>query len=134
MSLRQIVVGLITEIGGGTVDDIMPRLVPMGYTRDQAMKAIHNAFAAGYLWNEGIVPRRGKKHTDHRPSVYRPTSVAKPVSRYEQLMAKNMGEQGRPLVSSVFDLANPKHDWPAGSEGRVFLLLSSGDVEEEEAA
>lgn len=131
MSLRRIVVDMICERGCGTVDHLMPRLASLGFTRDQAIKALHNAKNLGYLWCEGRAPKRGLKPTDTRPATYWP-GKKRPDPMYAQLIAKRP-EPDRVLVSSVFQLGSPlpESDWPKGWMGTTHRPLGSWHSEEE---
>lgn len=123
MSLRQLVVDLITERGSGTVDDLMPRLSELGYTRKQVLNAMKEARKRGSLRCQ-LVRRQayagGQVYTE--PSIHWPGTGDQ---MFAQLVIKRAKPKG-PLVSSVFDLANPKPEsaWPS-TEGTVYQLLGS---------
>jgi Fe2+ transport system protein FeoA len=132
MSLRRIVVDMITERGCGTVDHLMPRLASLGFTRDQAIKALHNAKNLGYLWCEGHPPRRGLRNTEARPATYWP-GKKKADPMYSQLIPVKQ-ERPRVLVSSVFELGAPRPEeaWPPGWMGTVYRPLGGWHSEEQE--
>jgi hypothetical protein len=128
MSLRRLVVEMITEIGGGTVDQIMPRLSALGYTRDQAAKALHNAASLNLVWSEGS-KRAGVKRGGLCPTVFWPGR--NPGLSFRQLVRP----EERPMVSSVFELGNPKpaSAWPK-AQGTVYSPLGGWREEAEEGA
>lgn len=129
MSLRRIVTDMILERGTGTVDDLMPRLAGLGYTRDQAIKALHNAKSLGFLACDGAKPKRGVRPDEMRPAIYGPP---KPQAGklFAQLVKK---KEERIFVSSVFQLGNPlpESDWPKGWIGQVHRPLGEWNSADE---
>jgi hypothetical protein len=105
VSLRRIVVDMITERGCGTVDHLMPRLESLGFTRQQASKALDNARQRGLLWCEKV-RRSGMGRSTAKPSVYWPgTRSLDPM--YDQLVKKKQPAELF-FVPWVFDLGDPK--------------------------
>lgn len=111
MSLRKLVVEMIVERGCGTVDHLMPRLEPMGYTRYQATKALQNASNMGFLWCEPA-SKRDLRPDDKRPGVYWPGS--KKADPFALVLKPRKEEPRRPMVASVFELGSPRpeSEWP----------------------
>jgi hypothetical protein len=131
MKLSQLVIAMITERGCGTVDHLMPDLSEMGYTRLQAIKALQNARNDGHLWCEKVPRGRGGAigRATAKPGVYWPGK--KPASMYAQLQKP---APARPRVASVFELANPRTEWPADPAVRQVCRPLGGWNSEESTA
>jgi hypothetical protein len=131
MSLRYLVVKMITERGCGTVDHLEPALSEHGYTRVQIINALHNAASAGILWSEGRPDRRGIGRKEKYAAVYWPGN--KPATMFSQLVRKQ-DKPERVMVTCAWDWGTPRPEsaWPKGWEGRVFKLAGLMDEDEEE--
>ena len=130
MSLRYLVIKMITERGCGHVDNLMPELAEHGYTRKQVIQALQNAAYIGKLWTDGKSGQPGVARKDKRPSVYWPGK--KPAAMFAQLVKPSKPE--RVLIASAWDWGTPQPEsaWPNGWEGRVFKLAGLMDEDEEE--
>jgi hypothetical protein len=130
MSLRYLVVKMITERGCGTVDHLEPELSKHGYTRVQIIRALHRAKDAGLLWNEGRANQKGIPRGKHRPAVYWPGN--KPATMFSQLVRQQKEKPERVLIASAWDWGTPQPEsaWPKELQGRVYAPLGPWNTEE----
>lgn len=112
MSLIGAVAQAVADLGGASVDDLVP-LFP-GYSRERLKKALVNCLTAGYLEREPE-PKRAQRAPARYRAATRPRDV-RPYTRRTRVSAM-------PRVASVFDLASGVSvSLPAG-HGRRYSKL-----------
>jgi hypothetical protein len=132
MSLRYLVIKMITERGCGHVDNLMPELAEHGYTRKQVIQALQNAAYIGKLWTDGKSGQPGVARKDKRPSVYWPGK--RPAAMFAQLVKPSKPE--RVLIASAWDWGTPKPEsaWPKDLPGTTYTPLGPWHSKELEEA
>lgn len=107
MALREAVAEKVIQNGQGSVDDLLPSFPD--YTREQIVKALHNASRLGFIYCTGRKSRKGLPIGSNCAATYYPMPNA--IERMALALSRN--EKPRlPMVSSVFELGNPRQDWP----------------------
>lgn len=126
MALREAVAEVVIQMGQGSVDDILPGFP--GFTREQLVKALHNASRLGFIYCKGRKSRKGIPVGSNCAATYYPMPNA--VERM-QAAAKRNEKPRLPMVSSVFELATPLAVWPKGWTGQVHRPLGEWNSADE---
>lgn len=129
-TLRRDVANKVILNGKASVDDLLPSFP--SYTREQIIKAMHNASRLGWIYCTGRKSRKGMPIGSNCAATYYPM----PNAMERMAMALSRSEKPRlPMVSSVFELGNPKADWPKDPPIRnVHTPLGPWNTSEEIAA
>jgi hypothetical protein len=128
MTLLRYVAELVRLRGSGTVDDFLPELAELGYSRIQVGKALHNATLMGLVYCNGRKPRRGTPRGQSCAATYYPAGQG--ITTITGVLVK---KEPAPLVASVWDMANPKTTWPQPPAVRT-IHTPLGSWNSEEAA
>ena len=124
-NMVRLVTDVVVREGSACLDEVTTALVV--FPRQKIRWALKNAQTAGLIHCKGRGPRPvpyypGPKAAGDR--VAAPRKLRGMFPEAEQIF--------RP-PTSVWDLARAKQtveDWPPAGEGRAFMLLSAGDVED----
>jgi hypothetical protein len=128
MSISEQVADKVIQNGKACVDDLLPGFP--GYTRDQISRALHNASRLGFIYCTGRKSRKGLPVGSNCAATYYPM----PNAMERMALALRRNEKPRlPMVSSVFELGNPKAEWPKEPPVRkVYQPLGGWHSEEQE--
>jgi hypothetical protein len=127
MTISEQVADKVIQNGKACVDDLLPSFP--GYTREQIIRALHNASRMGFIYCTGRKSRKGLPVGSNCAATYYPMPNA--MERMAATLRRN--EKPRlPMVASVFELGNPKAEWPKDPAVRTIHRPLGGWHSEEE--